>query len=174
MDDTMMSKERIAEYLTALRDEKGMTLSEWEQLSDVPATTIKRLLSAQTDSPQFRTVAALVLSASGSLDDLLGLPCKVETKYITVDDSTALLDRQERDIEYLKNQVREQKKQLYAMRSVEKRLRLRVNILHYVIGFFLILSTALLVWDLCDPNYGFLYRVGQTLHQNTSRLWRVG
>ena len=42
-------------------------------MSNVPEATIRKILSGETDDPRLETVVRLVVSAGGSMDDLVGL-----------------------------------------------------------------------------------------------------
>lgn len=160
-------KQRIAEYLTQLKNAKGWTANQWEEVSGVPRQTISRLLSAQVDSPQFRTVAALVIAAGGSLDTLAGIPAQVEIKkeYITDSGVSILVDEKEREITYLMKQLQEAQEHITKLTKRTRRLT-------WVIIVFVAIACILIGWDLNDPRYGFLYRVGAGLQNNdASGLW---
>lgn len=163
----MLSKERLADYLQDLRDERSLTLPDGEQASGVPLATIKRLLAGQTDSPQFRTVAALVIAAGGSLDVLAGIPARVEIQkeYITDAGVNVLVSEKEREITYLMKQLQEAQEHII-------KLTKRSRVLTWIVVVFVAIACILIGWDLNDPRYGFLYRVGAGLQNNdASGLW---
>lgn len=160
-------KQRIAEYLNQLKDERDWTANQWEEQSGVPRQTISRLLTAQVDSPQFRTVAALAIAAGGSLDVLAGIPARVEIQkeYITDAGVNILVGEKEREITYLIKQLQE------AQEHIAK-LTKRSRVLTWIVVVFVAIACILIGWDLNDPRYGFLYRVGAGLQNNdASGLW---
>lgn len=122
--------------------------------SGVSEATISRLFSGQNQSPQFCTVAQLVKSVGGSLDELADIPhaprappCdKVLAHMIAMD------KQREETVLYLQNQVTE-------LRANAERQHRLLIICTAVLGLFLFLFGALLAWDLSDPRYGFFYRV---------------
>lgn len=63
----------ISEKLKALKTEKNLTTQQLSELSGLPVSSISRILSGQTDSPGFLTVADLVRAMGGSLDEIAGL-----------------------------------------------------------------------------------------------------
>jgi transcriptional regulator with XRE-family HTH domain len=67
----------IYKRLRELKEKSGMSVQQIAAKSGVPASTISRILSGQTDSPGCQTLVDLVRAMGGSLDEVLGL--KVET-----------------------------------------------------------------------------------------------
>ena len=67
----------IYKGLRELKEKSGMSVQQIAAKSGVPASTISRILSGQTDSPGIQTIVDLVRAMGGSLDEVLGL--KVET-----------------------------------------------------------------------------------------------
>ena len=63
----------IYERLRELKGRSGMSTQQISDRSGLPASTISRILSGQTDSPGFQTVCDLVRAMGGSLDELAGL-----------------------------------------------------------------------------------------------------
>ena len=122
--------------------------------SGVSEATISRLLSGQNQSPQFCTVAQLVRSVGGSLDELADIPhaprappCDKALAHMIAMDK-----QREETVLYLQNQVTE-------LRADAERQHRLLIICTAVLGLFLFLFGALLAWDLSDPRYGFFYRV---------------
>lgn len=104
MCELIGEKAQITAYLQGLKDKKQWTVAQWETASGVPKQTISRLLKAQVESPQFRTVAAIVIAAEGSLDELCGIAPQVEIqeKYVNSIESQEVINKGERSITYLK------------------------------------------------------------------------
>lgn len=59
--------------LNDLKNKVKISCAEWSKLSNVPEATIRKILSGETDDPRLETVARLVVSAGGSMDDLVGI-----------------------------------------------------------------------------------------------------
>ena len=59
--------------LNDLKNKVKISCAEWSKLSNVPEATIRKILSGETDDPRLETVVRLVVSAGGSMDDLVGL-----------------------------------------------------------------------------------------------------
>lgn len=153
MCELIGEKAQITAYLQGLKDKKQWTVAQWETASGVPKQTISRLLKAQVESPQFRTVAAIVIAAEGSLDELCGIAPQVEIqeKYVNSIESQEVINKGERSITYLKKQVE-------ILQAANRQCRRHNTICHAIIGVFLFLFGVLLSWDLMDPQYGFIHR----------------
>ena len=63
----------LATQLKLLKEKRGLTNQQLADLSGVPAGTVNRILSGQTDNPSFQTICDLVLAMDGSLDELAGI-----------------------------------------------------------------------------------------------------
>ena len=59
--------------LRELKAKSGMSVQQIAEKSGVPASTISRILSGQTDSPGCQTIVDLVRAMGGSLDEMMGL-----------------------------------------------------------------------------------------------------
>lgn len=68
----------LADDLKRLKEQKNLTTQQLADLSGLPASTISRILSGQTDSPGFQNVCDLVGAMGGSLDELAGFSNKKE------------------------------------------------------------------------------------------------
>ena len=150
-----MTSQVIAEYLRKLQAERGFTQQAWADISGVPPYAISRLLSASTDAPAFAQIAALVKAAGGSLDELADNVQPVED---TPQHAQDMIDQKERSIVYLKGQVAELKDEVAAEKSTVVKLRKSVAWRTAVLSVMMFVFGALLMWDLMDPRYGFLYR----------------
>lgn len=161
MCELIGEKAQITAYLQSLKDKKRWTVAQWETASGVPKQTISRLLKAQVESPQFRTVAAMVISAEGSLDELCGIEPQVEIqeKYVNSIESQEVINKGERSITYLKKQVE-------ILQAANRQCRRRNTICHAIIGVFLFFFGMLLAWDLMDPQYGFIHRARSGISSN--------
>lgn len=164
MDETNSYQMDIAGYLNDLRDKKGWTIKQWEAMSGVSAQTISRILDGQT-SPQFQTLAPLVRSAGGSLDELAGIQreATVIHDYTPQQHTSDLIANLEHNVQYLKDEKeRSHGNDLDRIETLEgtiHKLRRANNVLIVALIILLIFISALVTWDLMDPRYGFLYRV---------------
>ena len=63
----------LYEALRQLKSEKNLSTNQIAARSGIPASTISRILSGQTDSPNLQTIAAIVNAMEGSLDEIVGI-----------------------------------------------------------------------------------------------------
>lgn len=105
MDETTDNRMDIAGYLAGLRSSKNWTIKQWEAVSGVSGQTITRILDGQT-APQFQTVAALVRSAGGSLDELAGIQHEptVIHDYTPQQHTSDLIANLKHNVQYLKEE----------------------------------------------------------------------
>lgn len=68
----------LTDELRKLKDEKNMTSQEISAASGVPASTVSRILSGQTDNPSFQNICDMVIAMGGSIDQLVGIASKSE------------------------------------------------------------------------------------------------
>ena len=62
----------IIDELRQLKEQSNMTNQQIADKSGIPASTIARILSGQTDNPSFQTVSDMVKAMGGSLDQITG------------------------------------------------------------------------------------------------------
>lgn len=151
-----MTATEISVYLQHLQNSRGLTQQGWSEASGVPAYTISRYLSGAVDSPPFSAVAALVKSAGGSLDDMAGIAAPEKE---TPQHAQDMIAQKERSIVYLKEQIAGLKDEIAAEKRTVAKLRKGVAWRTAAISVMLFIFGALLMWDLMDPRYGFVYRV---------------
>lgn len=65
-------------YLIRLKEESGLTLATIADRSNVPIGTVKRIFSGTTDAPTLATIADIVETLDGSMNELCGI--KIDTK----------------------------------------------------------------------------------------------
>ena len=150
-----MTSQEIASYLRKLQIAKGFNQQTWAELAGIPGYAVSRILSASIDAPSFAQVAALVKAAGGSLDELADNVQPVED---TPQHAQDMIEQKERSIVYLKDQVAELKAEVAAEKRTVAKLRKGVAWRTAVISAMLFIFGALVMWDLMDPRYGFLYR----------------
>lgn len=63
----------IIDQLRQLKEQSHMTNQQIADKSGIPASTIARILSGQTDNPSFQTVSDIVKAMGGSLDQITGI-----------------------------------------------------------------------------------------------------
>ena len=143
MDETNGNRMDIAGYLTGLRSSKNWTIKQWEAVSGVSGQTITRILDGQT-TPQFQTVAALVRSADGSLDEMAGIRHEPTVQYLKDEKEKSHGDDQDR---------------IEALEGTIKKLRHKISVMIVAIIIMAFVFGLLLMFDLLDPSYGFIYRV---------------
>lgn len=64
----------IRAQLKEMKEKKGLTNKQLAELSGVSLPTVNRIMSGQTDVPNYQTVCDLVMAMGGSLDELAGIP----------------------------------------------------------------------------------------------------
>lgn len=63
----------LNDKLKELKESKNMTVQEISSKSGIPASTVSRILSGQTESPYFANIADIVISMGGSLDEIMDI-----------------------------------------------------------------------------------------------------
>ena len=79
--------EKVKDYLVALKDTGDFTFEDIANMSGIPISTIRNIYSGKTPDARFGTIAKLVLSLGGDLNEILGYE---KTKEIEIN-STVLL-----------------------------------------------------------------------------------
>lgn len=70
----------IRTQLKEMKEKKGLTNKQLAELSGVSLPTVNRIMSGQTDVPNYQTVCDLVMAMGGSLDELAGIPLRTVEK----------------------------------------------------------------------------------------------
>lgn len=70
--------DKVREYITALKNAGNFTLEDIANLSGIPLPTIRNIYSGKTPDARFGTVAKIVLSLGGDLNELVGYEKKKE------------------------------------------------------------------------------------------------
>lgn len=79
----------LLSYLKNLKEKSKLTSREIAEKSGVPESTVNKILSGQTESPNFQAVADIVRVLGGSLDTCAGL---VETENMLQKESIEQLE----------------------------------------------------------------------------------
>lgn len=70
--------EKAREYILALKEAGKFSLEDMANVSGIPLSTIRNICSGKTPDARFGTVAKLVLSLGGDLNELIGYEKKKE------------------------------------------------------------------------------------------------
>lgn len=70
--------DKVKEYIIALKNAGNFTLEDIANLSGIPLPTIRNIYSGKTPDARFGTVAKIVLSLGGDLNELVGYEKKKE------------------------------------------------------------------------------------------------
>ena len=62
----------VRSYLAELKEKGGFSWSQIASMSGIPESTIRKIFDGTTPDPRFETLAKLVISMGGSLDDIAG------------------------------------------------------------------------------------------------------
>ena len=118
----------LCDQLRALKDAKQLTTQQIADKSGVPASTVSRILSGQTDSPSFQTVCDIVKAMDGSVDELVG----IRPKQPPEDENTRIF-----------NQI---------INDKNRWLRRLFIVCCVLVPFLLVVLTI----DLLNPNFGYV------------------
>lgn len=70
--------EKAKEYINALKDTGKFTLEDMANLSGIPVGTIRNICNGKTPDARFGTIAKIVISLGGDLNELIGYEKKKE------------------------------------------------------------------------------------------------
>lgn len=138
----------IYKGLRELKEKSGMSVQQIAAKSGVPASTISRILSGQTDSPGISTIVDLVRAMGGSLDAVLGL--KVETP-IELPKALETPKEVEKVVDYTAL-IQLYEKSLASKDKLIKTLLFACGVLMAV----LIIVTLYFCWDVTHPTMGLI------------------
>ncbi|MGN1025505.1 MAG: helix-turn-helix domain-containing protein [Faecousia sp.] len=88
----------ISDGLKKLISEKNLTVRQVSELSNVPVSTINRILSSQTEDPGIQTVTAIICAIGGSLDELMGTGPEDTNKEHHKESQGAVIEIYEREL----------------------------------------------------------------------------
>lgn len=74
----MEINDRVKEYLTALKDAGDFTYEDIANLSGIPQQTVRNIYTGKTPDPRFATVAKIIISLGGDLNEIIGYDKKKE------------------------------------------------------------------------------------------------
>lgn len=70
--------ERVREYINALKDAGSFTLEDISNLSGIPLSTVSNICNGKTPDARFGTIAKIVISLGGDLNEIIGYEKKKE------------------------------------------------------------------------------------------------
>ena len=73
-----MALDKAREYILALKDSGNFTFEDIANLSGIPLPTVKNICSGKTPDARFSTIAKIILSMGGDLNELIGYEKKKE------------------------------------------------------------------------------------------------
>lgn len=73
-----IGNDKVREYLIALRDSGNFTYEDIANLSGIPFQTVKNIYTGKTPDPRFGTVAKIIISMGGDLNEIVGYEKKKE------------------------------------------------------------------------------------------------
>lgn len=66
-----MQAEKLAKYLTELKNKTGLSFEAISEISDRPESTVKNLCAGKVEDPRIDTVSPIVYALGGSIDEML-------------------------------------------------------------------------------------------------------
>ena len=73
-----IGNERVREYLHALMKTGNFTYEDAANLSGIPLQTVRNIITGKTPDPRFGTVAKIIISLGGDLNEIVGYEKKKE------------------------------------------------------------------------------------------------
>ena len=70
--------DRIRDYIVALLKTGDFTYEDAANLSGIPAQTVRNIVTGKTPDPRFGTLAKLIVSLGGDLNEIIGYEKKKE------------------------------------------------------------------------------------------------
>ena len=70
--------EKAREYILALKEAGNFTFEDMANVSGIPLSTVRNICSGKTPDARFGTIAKLVISLGGDLNELIGYEKKKE------------------------------------------------------------------------------------------------
>ena len=70
--------DKVKEYITALKNAGDFTYEDIANLSGIPHQTVRNIFTGKTPDPRFATVAKIIISLGGDLNEIIGYEKKKE------------------------------------------------------------------------------------------------
>ena len=73
-----IGNEKVREYLHALKETGQFSYEDIANLSGIPTQTVRNIYTGKTPDPRFATVAKIIISLGGDLNEIIGYEKKKE------------------------------------------------------------------------------------------------
>jgi transcriptional regulator with XRE-family HTH domain len=73
-----IGNEKAKEYLIALKETGNFSYEDIANLSGIPVQTVRNIYTGKTPDPRFATVAKIIISLGGDLNEIIGYEKKKE------------------------------------------------------------------------------------------------
>lgn len=135
--------DKVKEYMTALKDSGNFTYEDIANLSGIPFQTVRNIFTGKTPDPRFATIAKIIISLGGDLNEIVGYEKKKEIEVSStvslketyemriadlvksyedrIEDVKAFCDQRVADLKKLYEERFEDMKKLYEERLAELR-----------------------------------------------------
>ena len=73
-----VGNEKVREYIVALKNAGNFSYEDIANLSGIPLQTVRNIFTGKTPDPRFATVAKIIISLGGDLNEIIGYEKKKE------------------------------------------------------------------------------------------------
>ena len=73
-----IGNDKVSEYLIALKETGHFSYEDIANLSGIPLQTVRNIYTGKTPDPRFATVAKIIISLGGDLNEIIGYEKKKE------------------------------------------------------------------------------------------------
>jgi len=73
-----VGNEKVKEYMIALKNSGNFSYEDIANLSGLPLQTVRNIFTGKTPDPRFATVAKIIISLGGDLNEIIGYEKKKE------------------------------------------------------------------------------------------------
>ena len=73
-----IGNEKVREYILALKNTGNFSYEDIANLSGIPLQTVRNIYTGKTPDPRFATVAKIIISLGGDLNEIIGYEKKKE------------------------------------------------------------------------------------------------
>ena len=122
-----------------------MTQAKLSELTDIPATTLSKILNGSTDSPAFANIAAIVKVLGGSLDVMVG---------IVSDPDAAPVQQSERQL--YQQLIADKERQLRSVNGMLEQKQQWLRKMWRVLVLMIVIIGTILIVDICIGSVGFI------------------
>ena len=132
-------------YIKMLMERQNMTQAKLSELTDIPATTLSKILNGSTDSPAFANIAAIVKVLGGSLDVMVG---------IVSDSDAAPVQQTERQL--YRQLLADKERQLRSVNGILEQKQEWLRKMRRAPIVTIIIIGIILIVDICIGSIGFI------------------